>query len=264
MFKRLLTFSQQAINVAAALIVVGVLSSCIPNKRLTLIQDKDDDGKKVFEALEHITDKYILQTNDYLYIRIVSPDAKLNEIFNPMSSGSGNSTQNQKFQYYVVDDQMSVEFPVIGKIDLSGCNLEAARVKITEAVGNYTDDFTVVVKLASNSFTVLGEFGSQGVKSMDRDQITIYDALAMSGGFTVYAKRSEVQLLRKNAAGEVCIYTMDLTDDAVINSDLYYIYPNDVLYVRAMKCKMFGIGETFSLSMLTSIITFCLLIISLI
>lgn len=241
------------------------LVSCIPQKYVTLMQDQNGDGATEFAALDSITNRYKLNVNDYLYVRVKSPDEKLSEPFNITSGNSMNmgGSQNSTFYYYLIDDNMDIDMPIVGKVNLKGCNIEQAKGVIYNAVSEYLKDFTLTVKLATNSFTILGEVGSQGVKKMDRDQITVYDALAMSGGFSTYAKRKEVKLLRKDEQGRQHMYTLDLTDENIINSDFYYIYPNDVLYVRPMKVKMLGFGETFSLGLITSLITFYLLINSL-
>ena len=90
----------------------------------------------------------------------------------------------------------------------------------------------------------------------------IYDAIAMAGGFTPYAKRREVKLLRKDGTGRVHMYVIDVTDDNIINSDFYYIYPNDILYVRPLKVKTLGFGEILSTSLVTSLVTLYLLVLN--
>lgn len=53
--------------------------------------------------------------------------------------------------------------------------------------------------------------------------------------------------------------TVDLTDLNLIDSQNYFIQPNDLIYVEPIKAQMFGFGETFSLSLITSLISFFLL-----
>ncbi|MCQ2204126.1 MAG: polysaccharide biosynthesis/export family protein [Bacteroidales bacterium] len=225
------------------------------------MQNKDN-GKDVFEAVDSITNRYRLQPNDYLFINVSSPDAKLSSFFNPWQGTGSSNTTNREFYYYLLDDSMNVDFPITGKINLKGCNVEQAKEKIRSAVSNYLNDFTLIVRLASNSFTILGEVNKQGHITMPRDQITIYDAIAQAGGFTSYAKRKEVKLLRKDDTGRVHMYVLDVTDDNIINSDFYYIYPNDVLYVRPLKVKSLGFGEVLSVSLVTSLITLYLLVLN--
>lgn len=229
------------------------------------MQDTEETGQTTFAALEHITDRYVLQPNDYLFINVSSPDPNLSKFFNPIinTGNNFNNASDRNFFYYQIDDSLNIIFPVCGKINLRECTVLQAQERINAAISDYLTDFSLIVRLATNSFSVVGEVSKQGTYTMSRDQITIFDALAQAGGFSTYAKRREVKLLRKNEKGEAMLYDIDLTERKLINSDLYYIYPNDIIYVRPMRIKMLGFGETFSLSLITSIITFYLLIISL-
>lgn len=248
----------------SVVVLVASLVSCIPQSHIVMMQNKDN-GSTIFEALDTITRKYKLQTNDYLYVSITSPDARLSAFFNPafnLGSGSTSAMSSKDFYYYLIDDSMNIDFPITGRINLRDCNIDMAKERISAAVSEYLNDFTVTVRLATNSFTFLGEVNGQGVKTMSRDQITIYDAIAMAGGFTPYAKRREVKLLRKDGTGRVHMYVIDVTDDNIINSDFYYIYPNDILYVRPLKVKTLGFGEILSTSLVTSLVTLYLLVLN--
>lgn len=251
---------KRLIRCLMCLFVASLFASCIPQKHIVLMQNKDN-GETIFDKLDSITSRYMLQVNDYLYITVTSPEPKLSSFFNPMQTGGTTSTMSSKeFYYYLIDDKMDITFPVVGKINLRGCNQEMARVRIKEAISKYLNEFDVTVHLASNTYTILGEVNKQGQISMSRDQITIYDAIGNAGGFTSYAKRSKVQLLRKDAEGRAHMYVLDVTDDNIINSDFYYIYPNDVLYVRPLRVKSLGFGEVFTTSLITSLVTLGVLI----
>ncbi len=56
------------------------------------------------------------------------------------------------------------------------------------------------------------------------------------------------------------LYIRVITDKNLLDSEESYIYPNDIIYVEPIKAKMFGFGETFSLSFITSLISFYLLL----
>lgn len=264
MISDILKKHQRGGMVALTAMLISLFASCIPQKSIILLQDRNDDGQTVFEGLDKITDNYMLQPNDYLYINVASSEPKLAADFNPISSMTSSTSASASLRYfnYMIDDSMKIDFPVTGPIDLTGCNLSEAKRRIAAAISDKLTGFTLTVKLASNSFTILGEVSRQGHYTMDRDQITILDAIAQAGGFSTFAKRKEVKLLRKGAGGSITEYKIDFTDDAVLNSELYYVYPNDVIYVRPMGIKMFGFGETFSLSLLSSLLTLYLLILS--
>lgn len=232
------------------IIILGLaLWQCIPQKEIKYLQDKEPSN---FQTLDGITDKYFLQPNDYLYINISSMDPKLSDFFNQTSSSTTSGTNtNQNYYNYLIDDSLSIDFPYAGTINLKGCNLRMAKAKIKEALKPFLNDAIINVKLANCQFTVLGEVKNVGPKMMIKDQITIFEAIGMAGDFTTFGKRSEIQLVRKSLAG-TNTYLVDLTDKNIVNSEFYYIYPNDFIYVRPMKAKMFGVTETITLGIVAT------------
>lgn len=230
-------------------LITMTVISCIPQRETVLLQDVE--GSQL-NQLESITDRYYLQPNDQLFISVSTPDPKLSEFFNHSRSATGGGAQqNQNFYYYLIDDAMNIDFPYVGQVNLTGCNIKMAKVKVQEALKPFLKEYSLTVKLASNKFTALGEFRSQGVHDMGKEQITIFEAIGKAGGVSPYGKRKQLKLLRQLPSGPVT-YTVDLTDKNIVNSDYYYIYPNDMLYVRPMKAKQWGIGETFSLGMVSA------------
>lgn len=236
------------------LFILITFFGCIPQKEIVILQnyEEDENYTNPFKTTESITDKYILRPNDYLFINVTTPDPKISEFFNQSRSGSGSiSQQNQNFFYYQLDDNMNIDFPYVGEINLEGCNIKKGKEKIKEALKPFLKEYNLTFKLATNTFTALGEFRSQGVHNMTKEQITIFEAVAIAGGITPFGKRKELQIMRQMPDGAVT-YTVDLTDKNITNSEYYYIYPNDMLYVRPMRAKQLGIGESFSLGMITA------------
>ena len=248
------------------LMAVYFLSGCIPQKETVYLQDHSDekDYENPYKKYTSITDKYYLRPNDYLYVHVRTPDPKLSTFFNQSSSANmGGNNSNNKFFYYLIDDSMDIDFPYVGKINLAGCNIFMAKEKVKEALKPFLKDADLIVKLASNTFTVLGEVGSPGVIDMKKEQITIFEAFAMAGDIKSFGKKKKVKLVRQTKDGEVT-YVIDLTDKNIVNSEYYYIYPNDLLYVRPMKAKMWGIGESFSIGIITSVLALAITISTLI
>jgi polysaccharide biosynthesis/export protein len=240
-------------------VAIAALSSCIPQKELMYLQDKAEKDKKYvnpYDSGQQITGLYYLKPNDYLRVDVNSLDPKVSEFFNKTISNSGGNSgvlnNNIAFSSYLIDDQMNIEFPYAGKINLAGCNIPMAKERIETALKPYLNEMSINVNLAYSVFTILGEVRSPGVKNMSKEQITIFEALALSGDFTIYGKRKKVKLMRQSAQGPL-IYVFDVTDKNIINSEYYYVYPNDFIYVKPMKAKMFGIGEQFTFGVFTAL-----------
>ena len=238
-----------------AIMATSLLFSCIPQKQTRYLQDLSS-GKNYSkpDTITGITNRYFLHPNDYLFVRVNTPDPKISEFFNPSSSGSASGGQlSSRMFYYQIDDNMDIDFPFTGKINMKGCNLSMAKDRIIEALQPFLKEATVSVKLANANFTILGEVRKPGIQNMDKDQITIFEAIATAGDLSPFGKRKKVLLLRQTPQGEKT-FTLDLTDKNIVNSEFYYVYPNDLIYVRPMKAKTWGVGESFSLGVISSTI----------
>ncbi len=235
--------------------IILTLSGCIPQKEIVLLQDysSEKDYENPYAPNTNITDKYFLQPNDYLFIDVSTPQPELSEFFNQSKTNRSNNQRNENFFYYQIDDSMNIDFPYVGKINFEGCNVKMGKAKVQEALEPFLKKYSLTFKLASNTFTALGEFRKQGVIVMQKEQITIFEAVAMAGGVTPFGKQRQLKLTRQLPDGPVT-YTINLTDKNIINSEFYYIYPNDLLYVRPMKAKQLGIGESFSIGIITTLL----------
>jgi polysaccharide biosynthesis/export protein len=231
------------------------------------MQDKSSDKNytNTYTKATVITENYKIQTNDYIYIRVITDNEKVSAYYN-ISGGnnSNNSSMMQgqsgiKFMSYFVDDKGEIDFPSLGKIPVKGLTRSEVKQKLTEILKSQIDNFILMVDLTNTYFTILGE-AHAGNYPMTKDQITIYEAIAMSGDLSTYSKRKHIKIIRPTTNGSSIIKIIDMTDKNLLDSEESYIYPNDIIYVEPIKAKMFGFGETFSLGLLTSLISFYLLI----
>ena len=240
--------------VIALLLLVSLLNGCIPQRKTVYLQDKTEQKDYVnpYVELESITDKYILRTNDQLYIHVTTTDIRLSEYFNPSRATSGSST-NQSFAMftYTIDDNMDIDFPFVGKINLKDCTLAGAKQKVMYALEAFLDDAQITMRIYNAAFVALGEFGRVGRIDMSKEQITIFEAVALAGDIRTHGKRMQVQITRPTTEGAIT-YFVDLTDRNIVDSDKYYVYSNDIIYVRPMKAKSWGFGESFSFGAFSS------------
>jgi len=241
--------------------------SCISPKSTIYLQNKENkkDYKNEYTKAQVVTENYKIKTNDYLYIRVITDNEKVSTYYNlsgGTNSGSNTMMQGQagsKFMSYLVDDKGEIDFPSLGKIQVKGLTRSEVKQKLNDILKTQIDNFTLLVELTDTYFTILGE-ANAGKYPMSKDQITIYEAIAMSGDLTIYSKRKRIQIIRPTISGISQIRTIDLTDKNLLDSQESYIYPNDIIYVEPIKAKVFGFGETFSLGLVTSLISFYLLV----
>jgi polysaccharide export outer membrane protein len=97
----------------------------------------------------------------------------------------------------------TITMPLVGDIKAAGETPSSLKAKIKTQVLNYVRlqggaEITVAVKSwKSYRFTIQGEVVRSGVFTSDQ-YVTVADALALAGGLTRFAKRSEISLTRRD------------------------------------------------------------------
>lgn len=235
-----------------------LFASCIPVKDLVYLQKKGDPLSE--NAIAMVESKpYRLQTHDVLSITIKAGDSKLVTIFNPSTDGQSDakSESGLYFDGFTVDDHGNIRFPVLGEINVMGFTLEEVRIRIEKQL--LTDYFKenanifVVVKLAGFRYTINGEVGSTGTKTLFQEKVNVMEAIANAGDITTTGDRKAVTIIRQTPNGTE-MKDLDLTNINVMNSPYYFLQPNDYIYVKPLRQKTWGTGST-GLQSLTTIIT---------
>jgi polysaccharide export outer membrane protein len=80
--------------------------------------------------------------------------------------------------------------------------------------------------------SVLGEVKKPGSFTVERNRMTILEALAQAGDMTVYGKRDNVKLLRELPDGTYEVHELDMRDANILNSPYYYLQQRDIVYVE--------------------------------
>ncbi len=84
-----------------------------------------------------------------------------------------------------------------------------------------------------------------------QSQINLFEAVAMAGNMTNFAKRKAVRIVRQTDNGSEII-TVDMGKADILSSPYYYLKPNDIVYVEPLKLKQWGFS-TFPYSTVFSI-----------
>ena len=132
-----------------------------------------------------------------------------------------------------MDEQGTIDFPVLGKIRVEGMTREevAAYIKERLIARELVSEPIVTVEYVNMSVNVLGEVSSPGNVPITKDHFTVIDALAKSGDLTINGNRRAVMVSRNNN-GVNEVHQIDLTDmQQTMLSDGYYLQQNDLVYV---------------------------------
>ncbi|PWA09880.1 polysaccharide biosynthesis/export family protein [Flavobacterium laiguense] len=242
------------------LLLISVLfTSCIPVKDLVYLQKKGDPLSEHTIAIVE-SKPYRLQTHDVLSITIKALDPKLVAIFNPSATNELSTEQSESSLYFdgfTVDDHGNIRIPVLGEMNVMGFTLEEVRINIEkQLLADYFKEnasIFVVVKLAGFRYTINGEVGSTGTKTLFQEKVNVMEAIANAGDITTTGDRKAVTIIRQTPNGTE-MKDLDLTNINVMNSPYYFLQPNDYIYVKPLKQKTWGTGST-GIQSLTTLIT---------
>jgi polysaccharide export outer membrane protein len=225
------------------------LSSCVPQEKLKYVQDETTSSLKS-EYLKARPVKRI-QPFDNLYIKVLSIEEQNARIFSNETNLSGGMDIN--LISYTVNAQGKVDFPFVGEIDVNNLTLKEAKDKIESELAQYLSNTSIMIKFVNSNITVLGDVRNQGEFPFFKEQINIFQAIGYAGGMTDFGDRSKITLIRERN-GVYQYHLVDLTDKAIIESDYFYLQPNDVLIVEPIKTKYRNL-RTFTYSTFLATLT---------
>lgn len=235
---------------------------CIPEKKMNLMRIDEDYMDSLYltndSTFSTFDSLYRIQANDYIYIKIQTVQKELSQFMEPITAINYISSSNQALTGHTVSPDGYIDFPYLGSIYVKGKTLHQLKNIVEQKAKKYINEPQVVVRLINNSITILGETLKQGIFQMGKNKLTIYQAIALAKGFDTYAKRTDVKVFR-HENGQKNLYLIDMTKDAM-RHEMFYVYPNDVIVVDAMRAKMLGITPQFSLSIISSIVSLYILL----
>lgn len=234
-----------------------VISSCIPHKDTIYLQNKESATNDTIQNnLSEVQKPYRVQVNDILNVRVKALDQETVEILNPIGEGNLNASGEERayFDGFTVDNHGNIRVPTLGYINVLGFTTEEIEKmiekKLLDEQFKSTASIFVTVKLAGLRFTANGEIGRPGTVVIFKDRVNIFEAIANAGEIPITGNKKDVLIIRQYPQGQK-IHHLDLTNIDVMKSPYYYIQPNDIIYVKPLKQKSLGTGETAVSSLAT-------------
>jgi polysaccharide export outer membrane protein len=249
------------------LILSILISSCATKEEVVYFNNAESlEGKK--NLLEY---EPKIEANDVLRINVSSSSVN-EEIVAPFqmnqqaSQTGGGGGQSLSLTGYLVSPEGTINFPVLGRVDVEGLSRTEIQNKLQKQISDYVRNPVVDVRIVNFSVTVLGEVGSPGRVQVSDGRITMPELLAMSGDITYNGKRENIKVIRE-VNGIKTVGHIDMTEVDLFDSPFYYLKQNDIVYVeptyRTVKSAGFFTSYQGIISIGTTIISLYFLINSL-
>ena len=221
--------------VAAAALM---MAACSTSKDVPYMTNADQIPQDVLNRTSHMADP-TLMPGDLLYINVSSSNTEAVKPFNKSEyialSGS-NSLNNQEnsMYYYLVDNNGNIDFPLLGKLHVSGMTKSATENYIASQIypRYLTEKPGVEVRLQNFSVFVTGEVKNPGEIKAPNGRINLLEALPKAGDLTIQGRRDNVMIIHTNADGSRSIKRANLNDAQFILQPEFNLQQNDIIYVE--------------------------------
>jgi polysaccharide export outer membrane protein len=224
-----------------ALGIMLLLGACNAQKNILYLQDIES-GTEIA-----LPENYIIRLKplDQITVVVNSRNPELAKSFNSSTSfnslaGSNyaTATSESNLQVLTIDERGYITLPILGEVECAGMTRQELAEEIERLIveGGYIADPQVNVRFAELTISILGEVNKPGRYSINRDQMTIFEALALAGDLTIYGKREDVAVIRE-CDGKNVITKLDLRSAEILESPCYYLEQNDIIIVSPNKYK---------------------------
>ncbi|UII79899.1 polysaccharide biosynthesis/export family protein [Flagellimonas sp. CMM7] len=202
---------------------------CTSTKEVVYFQDANE-----FETLvDDNSSSTKFKVDDLLSIHISTLDPEASAPFNLFRGAEEGGIRGEQVNYLVNKDG-EIDFPVIGKIKVSGLSPTEARDMLREKLRDYLKNPIINIRIRNFTVTVLGAVNRPGTYRVQGEQISILEALGFAGDVNIKGRRDNIMVIR-DFNGTKVYNRINLNGKDSLKSPVYYLTQNDVVYVEPNK-----------------------------
>jgi len=201
------------------------------------------DGEYKLLQTEHIVEsknitdrsiEYRILPQDRLEVMLYK-DPNQESVTNLSELGQRLSTRG-----VLVDTVGNIRLPLLGKVKVAGLSQTQAADKLTSLYKRYLNTPSVYLEVLNKRIFILGEVNKPGVVPLDKEKMTLFEALSHVGDLKDSAVRSNIIIL-SNTKNGMQIRNVDLTRFDTMNYAKLMLRPNDIVYVQPDEWKEFKV-----------------------
>lgn len=239
-------------------------SSCITYEKINYMQEPGQYSVPSYTDTLSF-EEYRIRYDDRLYVRVYSTDEKTAALFN-----GGMNIQNNQFGLinngsqssasdlytYLVHDDGTIDFPTLGKVSVHGLTSREVKLLLEKELTGFVAHEEGFANISCEVFIVNKYFSVIGAQQSGRfpilkEKLNIFEALAAAGDISDLGDKRNVYIVRQ-IEGKTKVRVFDIRSKDIVNSEFYYIEPNDVIYIRNIPGYSFGLTNLPAVLSLTA------------
>lgn len=243
--------------------IAVLMCACNSPKQVPYLVGVDEIPPEVLNLQKQVIDP-ILGPGDLLNIEVsgtlptalapfnkgqyVNPDGNITRMSTSSATSSGSGELNT--QYYLVDPNGYINFPILGEIHVSGMTKDQLVDYIADHIypKYVTERPMVEVRLMNFRITILGAVNSPGVYKSTNERLNFLEAIAMAGDLNIKGQRENILLIRTDSNGNRSVHRINLHEAEILTSPLFNLQQNDFIYVepnRSLRQTAWALNSVF-------------------
>lgn len=237
-------------HIFTATAISFLVSACSAPSKVAYLVDAETIPAELLAGSQGISDP-VLAVGDLLNIQVsgtnmaamapfnkgtyVDMDGKIGKIAN--YTNNYNTSVDALTDYYLVNSDGCIDFPILGKIKVTGLTKGELSKTIAEDIyPKYSSEKPMVdVRLMNFRVVVAGAVKTPGVYQSDNERMTFLEAIAKAGDLDIKGDRENILLYRTNADGTREVHRIDIHDRNFLLSPYFTLQQNDIIYVEPNK-----------------------------
>ena len=235
-------------NLLFSAAVALILTACgTSGDEIPYMQNIDQMPSAALASATAQAGDFNIKPGDLLQINVSSSNPDVVRPFNKIqyiptlgsSTGSLSTMGDRSSVFYLVDDNGNIDFPVLGKLHISGMTKKSVEDYIASLIypRYMTERPEIECRIQNFRIFCLGDFNHPGVINADNGRLNIIEAIALAGDLTLQGRRDNLMLIRTDASGQRSVKRIDLTNANFMTTPEFELQQNDILYVEPNKYK---------------------------
>jgi polysaccharide export outer membrane protein len=256
----MLKFSNALKRIVPITVLAFIPFSCASKKDVVYFQD----ALSYETIVSDNNSSYKFKVDDVVGIHVSTLDPEASLPFNLFKGAAEGGIRAEQVDY-IIDKGGNIDFPVLGSMKIEGFSPEETKVLLKEKLADYLKNPIINIRLKNFTVTILGQVNRPGTYPVNGEQITIFEAIGLAGDLTIKGMRENIKVIR-DFNGVKVYNTIDLRSKRALDSPVYYLTQNDVIYVEpnksAVTASSLDSRATIAISIASVLITSAVLILT--
>ena len=228
-------------NLLLLAVAAMMFVACTTEKEIPYFTNIDNIPSAALASVTTQAGDFTIKPGDMLQIDVSASNSDAVKPFNkiqyvPMLSGNGGSYMmgDRSTVFYLVDDNGNIDFPVLGKLHVSGMTKNKLEDYIASLIyPRYLTELpSVECRIQNFQVFCIGEFGHSGAVTAENGRLNLIEAIAKSGDLTLQGRRDNILLIRTDATGQRIVKRFNLQDANIMAMPEFELQQNDILYAQ--------------------------------